>query len=253
MMPKDAFAYAMGTYSDLHSYRSFWYAFGDTQQQWQSHCEHQKSRELLERLGWMDPESIVYDINPYGFRSTDLIADIDLAVFGDSYTFGVGLPQQRLWHSIVGQHMQFHVANFGVAGAAARTCFRLAQYWLPRMRPRHAIFVMPHSTRLEVAEQASDGFMTTPYLVSGHYHDEFLRKWWSTDFNADLEGQIIQRALQNLCQDLGVRCRFFNIESFEQLYLDPHDRARDLRHGGVAFQHKVAQHIVQDIESGQWH
>lgn len=249
-MPQDAFAYAMGTYSDLHSYRSFWYEFGDTQQRWQSHCEHRGSRELLERLGWMDPESIVYDINPYGFRSTDLVSDIDLAVFGDSYTFGVGLPQRRLWHSIVGQYMQWRVANFGVAGAAARTCFRLAQYWLPRMRPRHAIFVMPHATRLEVAEQASDGCMTTPYLVSGQYNDEFLRRWWGTDFNSELERQITQRALQNLCQDLTISCDFFLIEVFEQQYLDPTDLARDLQHGGVEFQQRVAQHILQQVEHG---
>jgi len=251
--PNDNFAYAMGTYEDLHSYVSPWYEFGDTEQQWQHNLRDPYNKKQLQSLGWNDPNCITYDINEFGFRSTDFSQPINLAVFGDSYTMGVGLPDDCLWHAVISQQQGWQVANFGVAGAASRTCFRLANYWLPKIQPDYAIFVMPHSTRLEVATQASDGCMTTPYLVSQDHRDNFLRRWWSTDYNSELEREITQQALQHICALHDIRCMFFPVEFFEAEFYDHSDVARDLRHGGRVFQQQVANYIQDKIHHGQWY
>lgn len=253
MTPEKKFAYAMGSYENLHSYTSSWYEFGDTQTQWQQNCAIRLNYWRLERQGWLDPECILYDVNEYGFRSTDLTAAMDLAVFGDSYTFGVGLPNHCLWHHILGERNNWRRANFGVAGAAPRTCFRLARYWLPVIQPRFAIFVMPQATRLEVATQIGDGCMTTPYLVSDSIQDGFLQRWWMTDFNSEQERDIIQQALINICRDLDIRFLFFTTEFFEKNFYDVLDTARDLQHGGRRFQQQVADYIQEHLNCEQWH
>lgn len=253
MTAQDGFAYAMGTYRDLHSYQSHWYEFGDSETQWRANMQNYHTRRQLESLGWADAAAIEYDINEFGFRSTDFGTPSDLAVFGDSYTFGVGLPNHCLWHNLLAQSRSWRCANFGVAGASARTCYRLARYWLPRLQPKHAIFVMPHCTRLEVATQASDGCMTTPYLVSSTIADDFLKRWWSTDFNSQQERDIVQQALINICHNHGIPVLFFTVEFFEQNFLTYSDRARDLCHGGRAFQQRVADHIKEKVNHGQWH
>ena len=249
----ESWAYAMGTYHDLHSYRSSWYEFGDSQAQWIKNCQDHDNRIRLATNGWLDENCITYDINAWGFRSTDLTQPVDLAVFGDSYTMGVGLPESCLWHRSIGQQQQWRVANFGVAGAASRTCWRLAHYWLPRLRPRRAIFIMPHSTRLEVATEATDGCMTTPYVVAKDTNDEFLKRWWLTDFNAQQERQITEMALKHLCHGLDIQTMFFAIEFFEQTFQDYNDLARDLSHAGKMFQRRIAEYISGSINNGQWH
>ena len=252
MKPSDGFAYAMGTYSDLHSYQSLWYEFGDSERQWRANCDISKNYNQLQRLGWLNQNVISYHINDHGFRESGACDRVDLAVFGDSYTFGVGLPYDCLWHSLIGQHRHWQVANFGVAGAASRTCYRLARHWLPLKKPRYAIFLLPHSTRLEIATESSDGCMTTPYLVSHDTKDDFLRSWWYTDFNAQQERDITQQALSNVCGDLGIPVLFFTMEFFERNFWDREDRARDLKHGGRNFQKYIAQYIEEHVDRGQW-
>lgn len=252
MILQEGFAYAMGTYSDLHSYQSAWYEFGDSESQWQANMQNHHTRRQLESMAWTAADAIQYDINKFGFRSTDLADPVDLAVFGDSYTFGVGLPNDCLWHSQLAQRRSWRCANFGVAGAAARTCYRLARYWLPQIRPKYAIFVMPHNTRLEISTQASDGCMATPYLASMITTDDFLKRWWLTDFNSQQERDITQQALTNVCQDLGIPVLFFAVEVFEKNFWHPSDLARDLQHGGRDFQHRIADYVEEQVNRGQW-
>lgn len=253
MTSRDGFAYAMGTYCDLHSYQSAWYEFGDSESQWRENMKNHHTRHQLESMAWTVPDAIQYDINEFGFRSTDITHPVDLAVFGDSYTFGVGLPDDCLWHSVLARRRSWRRANFGVAGAAARTCYRLARYWLPRVKPKYAIFVMPHNTRLEIATQTNDGCMTTPYLASMVTADDFLKRWWLTDFNSEQERDITEQALTSVCHALDIPVLFFAVEIFEKNFWHTGDLARDLQHGGREFQNRIADYVEEQINHGQWH
>jgi hypothetical protein len=72
---------------------------------------------------WEEPFS--YYINELGFRGNYPRTDIKniIGFFGCSCTFGEGLPETRLFSSIVGSHRNYPILNLGMPGTG---CHRIA-------------------------------------------------------------------------------------------------------------------------------
>ena len=74
--------------------------------------------EMREAANW-PYEHFTYTLNYHGFRMPVTPEEIDIGVFGCSFTFGTGMPVSGLWHTILGERLKQSIGNFGIAGISA--------------------------------------------------------------------------------------------------------------------------------------
>jgi hypothetical protein len=101
-------------------------------------------------------EHFTYKINEYGFRSGAMPSEIDLAAFGCSFTFGAGLPETALWHSLLGKKLNMSTANFGLAGRSIATCVDVFLILSKHIKMKNAVFLLPSIDRLQIAKKHPD-------------------------------------------------------------------------------------------------
>lgn len=100
---------------------------------------------------WTGP-AFTYDYNKYGFRATnDIPESIDIGAYGCSFTMGVGMPQEYLWHHILGKKLNLTSMNFGIAGSSCKTAIDLFLITSNNIKIKHAIFLLPTYQRMQVA------------------------------------------------------------------------------------------------------
>lgn len=93
-----------------------------------------------------------YSLNEYGFRCNKIPESVDIAAFGCSFTFGLGLPENMLWHDIIGKNLNQTVCNFGVAGASVKTIIDLFLIVSKHISIKKAIFLLPSMHRMQIAK-----------------------------------------------------------------------------------------------------
>ena len=105
----------------------------------------------------IDPEDdLTYDINNHGFRCPPF-DDIDhrkqqIMVLGCSYTFGIGLRQEQLWHDhllLAFSDETTQIWNLGVPGYSNDAIARLAWRFLEYIRPAMIFVQWTHFHRRE--------------------------------------------------------------------------------------------------------
>ena len=98
-------------------------------------------------------EDFDYKLSLLGFRDKNLVDDadfdIDLAVFGCSYTFGIGLPQNAIWYNQLGSNLTTY--NFGQPGASIKVIADIFHIVSSHMKIKKAVFLLPNYTRSMVA------------------------------------------------------------------------------------------------------
>ena len=75
----------------------------------------------LENKSPTDYIDIIYKYNNYGYRDEDFIKNkpADLLTLGCSHTYGVGLPIEKTWPSLLSQDLNVTMHNLGVSGDSA--------------------------------------------------------------------------------------------------------------------------------------
>ena len=98
-------------------------------------------------------EDFDYKLSLLGFRDKNLVDDadfnIDLAVFGCSYTFGIGLPQNAIWYNQLGSNLTTY--NFGQPGASIKAIADIFHIVSSHMKIKKAVFLLPNYTRSMIA------------------------------------------------------------------------------------------------------
>lgn len=104
---------------------------------------------------WHHP-NFVYRINKYGFRNELMPLYIqqfaDIGAFGCSYTFGQGLPNDMLWHSIVAKKLNKTVLNFGNPGASIVSILDIFAIVTKHIKINTALILLPSYNRLQIAK-----------------------------------------------------------------------------------------------------
>lgn len=101
---------------------------------------------------WHD-KHFQYEIHDTGFRFTELPKEVDIAVFGCSFTFGIGLPKELLWHSLLADKLKTSCINFGLPGSSILTTSDLFLIVSKHIKINKAIFLLPSHNRLQIAKQ----------------------------------------------------------------------------------------------------
>jgi hypothetical protein len=90
-----------------------------------------------------------YKVDKYGFRSE--IAAADILVAGCSYTFGIGVPKETTWGSVVGRGLGSSVASVAIPGASiAYIVEQIYIYFRTYDHPKKLFCLFPDLGRLPV-------------------------------------------------------------------------------------------------------
>jgi len=106
-------------------------------------------------------KDISYAVNNMGFRSNkEFILDSDeptVWVFGDSLTFGDGVPDNSAWPEVLNSMIDETVYNFAKAGSGIETAIRLLENWLKETKnpPKKILVYGYYRSRIEIEENNS--------------------------------------------------------------------------------------------------
>ena len=216
---------------------------------------------------WNDVE-LTYDINSYGFRSQEISSvpkrinitrdssetEDSITVLGCSHTFGIGMPQEALWSTLLANKLNMSLHNFGVAGGSLDSAFRVFNEWQPITKSKITCLLVPPGIRYE--------------LNSGDhiYHRFKSFGSWFTDTNdyIDEVNQVISKILfddnlfhVNKCRNIAAIRHiaekefsdFFIIEAAEifRKYSKQYDIARDGSHPGFKMHEIIANEFYEMI------
>lgn len=98
------------------------------------------------------PYPFTYVVNEHCFRFEEIPTETDLAVFGCSFTFGLGLPKEMLWHDILAKELNLSCLNFGMCGASIKSIVDVFCIVSKHIKIKKAIFLLPSIVRTQIAK-----------------------------------------------------------------------------------------------------
>lgn len=193
--------------------------------------------QLLKEQGWVD-NKFTYRFNRDGFRCNDFPQDDSIAFLGCSFTIGIGLPESVIFPTLVSQSLKLKCVNLGVGGSSADTAFRLAFYWLPKIKPKLVVLLSPHMHRLEIYDNKEF-----------HHHRPTHAKG-STDCILSEEYCYLNQqknilGIEKICNSLGTK--FLGLKLEKDFIQVPNDFARDLSHSGIQSHLETSKKILSLI------
>jgi len=224
----------------------------DTKENFEKLCETEEYREYFRAHGWLEPGAITYNINRQGFRCNELEPDTDCIVaLGCSFTVGIGLPVESIWPELVGNALGMKVYNLAWGGNAADTCFRMAEYWIPKLKPKAVFMLAPPVARFELLldskMQPAEVFMPANEIAHNHgNYDGFLKHWYNNDENSRLNHKKNKLAIGALCNDLNIPCQIYDANDHIAWIRADVGYARDRMHAGPRGHKMFAERILDD-------
>lgn len=231
----------------------------NTSSNWQSPIEEESFGKMMQdpvhrayftEKGWDKPDSITYKINSKGFRCEEFDNAPCLLALGCSYTFGVGLPVQDTWPSLIGKALGLKVVNLAWPGQGSDYCFRVAEHWLPKLNVKHCVLLNPPSCRIEVVTQDdAETFMINS--MSNYYNpnDWFLNQWIMNEENHRLNNLKNSLAIKQTCANLGVSCQTYEAQVEMSGSREELEYARDYMHAGPKGHKMFAERILNDYQT----
>ncbi len=213
-----------------------WYPYDD-EETYQKNL--QTRRDDLIRLGWLN-RKITYRFNSAGHRCCEF-QDNSVVFLGCSITFGIGMPQENIYPTIVSERLGLSCANLAVSGSSNDTAFRLAEYWLPKLKPKMVVLMSPDKSRLELLGKKITNFRVNALSIS----NIFYQQWLVEEENARLNQLKNTLAIKSICSDLSIRFLPFTVE--QDFCFVESDLARDLSHPGLQSHIKTAEKILSKI------
>jgi len=220
----------------------------DDEERWNENQKNPKSKAKLEKLGWT-PDSFEYHCDSLGFRNNkDLEKNVPYTLFlGCSHTFGIGLPIECVWTSIVTKFLQKPTYNAARAGAGIDSCYRILKYLINQDYKFENLFLFsPHPGRIEIWDEFEKKWMVATWW--SHYPKDllsYLNHQYFTQINFDKTLD----AIENLCVKNKINLVHMNTDSCDDLIIDD-CKARDLMHAGKDAHEKIAYRFI-DIYNRQ--
>ncbi len=141
------------------------------------------SRGEIEHASTWSGPNFDYYFNKLGFRASDDIpSNIDIGAFGCSFTAGLGLPDNYLWHKLLATELQLTSLNFGVSGASVKSIADLFLIASKHIQMKHAVFLLPSYNRMQIGiKHMKKDMLTNLSLIPG------LRSELAYSYGVDVE------------------------------------------------------------------
>lgn len=223
----------------------------DSQETFQTNSKDPAKYQILVNRGWDSPTAIPYVINKHGFRCDEFENNVEnIVTLGCSFTLGIGLPVETVWPSIVGQALNLKLYNLAWGGNSADTCFRLASYWLLKLKPSVVCMLTPPPNRIEIIDNDNQESPAMTVLPRVNYaqplFDIFLKTWFLNDENSRLNNLKNQLAIKQLCDELGIKFIVFTaLDDFKYDHTKIDTVARDFMHAGPEVHNELAKKFIK--------
>jgi hypothetical protein len=223
----------------------------DTEARFNEMMQDPIHRAYFQEKGWDKPDGISYHFNNQGFRAQSIDDNFDpqndnLVALGCSFTMGIGLPYKDLWPTRLAQVLNLKACNFGQGGGSSDRCFRLAEYWVPYLKPKLVVLLNPPRGRMEVVinqdTRESEGIMPMD-----DHPDAFVKKWMSVDENQRLNNLKNSLAIEALCNRLGIPFLPYEADTWMSRSREEAEYARDYFHAGPEGHKSFTERILGDF------
>jgi hypothetical protein len=103
-------------------------------------------------------EDVNYEINELGFRMNIPIEKIrnSIGIFGCSYTFGVGVPNEYIYTNLLNDSLKETICNFGIPGAGIQKITKAFLAINNFYQLKKAVFVLPSLYRYEFVRSKNE-------------------------------------------------------------------------------------------------
>ena len=226
----------------------FWHS-ADTEALFDKHQKNIVTRIHLKKLGWTK-DSVTYKFNEDGFRG-DSFSDSSGAIFmGCSVTFGVGLPYENTWPYLVSKKLNLSCWNLGQPASSLDTCYRLAKYWVPVLKPKYIFILTPTMYRREFYDDDKDRFIH----IGGWSYDRYpvlVDYILASEKNSIINYEKNIDAIKYISDSHKIPLIILDYESDDvPSVADPFEKyklARDLSHPGIDFHKHLSDDMVHAI------
>jgi hypothetical protein len=230
----------------LHNYNHLagtvqYWDTSDSVDWYQENLNNLDSRRLLEKYNFID-SIIEYRFNKDGFRGEEII-DPKFLCFGCSFTMGTGLQEEYTWPQQLSKILDLSVANLGHAGSSNDSALRFAVHYIPKLKPKIAVWLQTDQFRLEVIDEHDcvvDNVIINCLDNSPYKNDYFIKKWALFEENQSINLVKNTLAFKHICYENNTKCIIIPRNNVLNL-----DLARDLMHPGRESNNKLAESMAQ--------
>lgn len=145
----------------------------------------------------INKDDVSYYINKYGARGdwnieTQKDDYLKIAVFGCSFTFGVGLPENKTWASQFVQKLEvdrpIQLINLGYPGGSIAKNLKHFKYLTDIYKIDIAIFLLPTHWREEYSEYYTSDHPVTFYNFIPNFALEYKKEKWEQYYTYSTDG-----------------------------------------------------------------
>ena len=236
--------------SILHQHSMFanqtitWFS-SDDEETYLSNMKDSRRRKVIESNGWNE-SNVSYTFNSHGFRSDEFTDKDSIMFLGCSVTLGTGLPLEDTWPHLVSTRLELKNYNLGISGGSNDTAFRLANHYVPQLKPKIVVFMGTSANRFDIITDSE--VHTLMYnRVPKQYDGEWYKSWVTYTENGELNWKKNYLAIQHLCDMHGVR--FIYSTATRHITWPNIDNARDIIHPGRQCNQMLADAILKLIDN----
>jgi hypothetical protein len=203
----------------------------------------------MEANGWVDTKKhIVYKFNEWGFRSDAFESTGGIMFLGCSHVVGIGLPEHDTFSHIVSVNLNLNLYRMGIGAGSNDAAFRVADYWIPKLKPTYVVMVQTYNWRLELVSNDHVYNINTGHDTE-FTNSAYYRKFIDVPHNGNLLKKKNHYAVQQIC-DMH-RSKFISIDADSDMFRTAHSLgfARDLAHVGKKGNQCIAEVITNLIET----
>lgn len=223
-------------FAEFSSQKLYWYTT-DSKENYKRNChDHPRVMEF-----WEDKE-VVYEFNKFGFRSPEFTkSDNNIVFLGCSHTTGIGLPVEETFPHIISKELGMNLCNLGIPGGSNDTCYRLANFWIPTIRPKLVVYKKVEQYRQELKMYGNHavywhGFHARKdnQKVAQSNFGDYWDQWASHEENSKFNAQKNIDAVEAICNRLGIKFYVMGESRYgrDRNRPDLVTLARDLQHPG---------------------
>lgn len=225
----------------------------DTKESLDKLCQVPEYYEYFKQHGWLEPGGITYKFNSYGFRCDEFDEQDCMIALGCSFTLGIGLPVHSTWPQKTGQQLGLVPYTLAWGGTSADTCFRLAEYWIPQLKPKAVFMLTPPPARFELIRASGDvpieNYLPQSESQSASEIDSYLRHWFTAEENCRLNQIKNKLAIKAICNDLQIPCFIYDAFVYMGKSREEIGYARDRMHSGPRGHELLAEKMVHDYNN----
>jgi hypothetical protein len=226
------------------------------------------TREQLKKNGGhsiYDEWSITYRLNSLGYRCPEFAeqASIRMISVGCSHTYGVGLPQEALYHELFAarlrSELQTSVVNWNLGSGAVSNNYiaRTLHLAMPELKPDLVLVFFTYLSRREYISATGDAIKYRPSLspntmvlteICGHLSS--LGNPYDDQLSFFRDYKSVEALLAGTCWAFGI-CDATEVQDLGPRLDAPHgfkhyqrlDKARDHQHLGPATHEQLCDHF----------